>query len=221
MKKFENSEIMDIFLLMKLPLLLPFVLFVFFSRPFAVGAEWSRLMTKDGIDLFHRDVDGYPYGEFKSVTTVAAPLEEVYGIFSDFTTYEEWYGFCIQSGMLREQSEMEKTIFLLVEAPWPVPNRFIIADVFFESSLNRDTAKIEFLLSEDDYGISVEKSEPMEWVIGECVLERLSPTLTRVSFSIGMDPGGNVPKRLLQLFLKEQMYRTGTGLRAFAEIYRP
>ncbi len=197
------------------------VLFSLFGKEASAQTEWTHLLNRDGVELFHRDVDGYAYGEFKSVTVLNAPIQSVYSIFQNFATYKEWYGFCIDSDSLHIESPYHKTIFLLVDAPWPIADRYIIADVFFDQLSEQRRLEIRFRLSERDFGISVRGGEPMTQVTGDCILERISENRTRVTFSISLDPGGSVPKKLLQLFLQEQMYRTGTGLKNFSEIYQP
>jgi hypothetical protein len=198
-----------------------FIVSSIFSSTIILNAEtaWENLLDKEGIRVFHREAGGYPYGEFRSVTNIDASIETIYDILKDFTTYKDWYGYCLDSYLLEKHSPTFKTIYILTDAPWPFPDRYIIADVLFEQFNSRERIEIFYYITDRKYQLTKSRAEPVNFISGKCVMTMINENRTAVTFTLNIDPGGGVPKRFVKLFLQDQMYRTGKGLKEFSQTY--
>lgn len=177
---------------------------------------WSRLHSEEAVEVSMRKSNSSRYGEFRSVTQVNQEFTQTYDIFRDFSTYSDWFGFCIESYQVTEHSSFHKTAFIGINAPWPVRDKYMILEVYFDFNKERKKGTIVFTLARKNYGINPDSYDPMIAVEGECVLEEVARKRTRVTFTFINDPGGNVPKVFLKKFLQEQMAETARGLRRFA-----
>lgn len=199
---------------------LVFIGFLFAASPHLISLfpedDWSLLYREEAVEVYMRKSKNSRYGEFRSVTEVDEEYRKTYDIFRDFSTYSDWFGFCIESYQVTEHSSFHKTAFIGINAPWPVRDKYMVLEVYFDFNMEQRKGTIVFSLARKDYGINPESYDPMIAVEGDCVLEEVTRERTKVTFTFINDPGGNVPKVFFKKFLQEQMAETARGLRRFA-----
>lgn len=179
--------------------------------------DWAVLRGEEKVEVYQRGRKDNRYGEFRSVTEVDQQARKTYEVFRDFSTYSEWFGFCIESYQVAEHSPFHKTAFIGINAPWPVRDRYMIIEVYFDYDREKKKGTIVFSLSRKKYGIDPKTYDPMITVEGDCVIEEVGENRTKVAFTFINDPGGNVPKVFFNKFLAEQMVETANGLRRFVQ----
>jgi hypothetical protein len=183
------------------------ILVPLFSEP-----QWKLEHRNNVLSVYSRPVSYCRYREFRSVTEVSEPIEEVYRVFTDFHSYDTWFGYCKDSYTVKEHSDVEKTVFLLIDTPWPIIDKYLLPDVTLDTSFENGRAYIHFELTEGSYHIRPGEYEPVEKIFGDCVLEELSSGGTKVTFTCAMDPGGDIPVLFIEKFQLDQMIETAVNL---------
>jgi hypothetical protein len=175
-------------------------------------AQWKLEHRNNVVSVYSRPVLYCRYREFRSVTDAPNPIGEVYRVFTDFHSYDTWFGYCSDSYTVKEHSDVLKTVFLLIDTPWPIIDKYLLPDVTLSSSLKNGRADIHFELTGGSYYIKPGEYEPVEKIFGDCVLEELSSGGTRVIFTCAMDPGGDIPAFFVERFQLDQMIKTAVNL---------
>lgn len=170
------------------------------------------------VSIFSRQVSYCRYREYKSVTEVRRPIQEVYEVFADFYGYEHWFGYCVDSYLVKDHSPSRKTAFLLIDTPWPIKDKYLLPDVFLERSFEDGNAIIEFELTDDSYSIAAGEYDPVQNLRGKCLLEKTGHKQTKITFICSMDPGGNIPVFFIEKFQLDQMVRTAENLHQRLEL---
>jgi len=97
--------------------------FSFIAIAGAVEYPWQLRVKKDNISVSTRKVDGAAILEFKSDTTVSAPIDQAIALFEDEKRIPEWYYQCTNMKIVQDKGPSEKVFYLVLHLPWPVSER--------------------------------------------------------------------------------------------------
>lgn len=187
--------------------------------PLQSEEAWDLEYQNSTVSVFGRAVSYCRYREFKSVTTVDYPLRQVFNVFTNFHDYDKWFGYCIDSYTVRRHSEREHTVFLLIDTPWPITDKYLLTDIYLDDSFGDGKAEIRFGLSENSYNIKSGQYEPVDKLTGICSIESRGTWQTEVTFICAMDPGGNIPVLFIEKFQLDQMVKTAVNLHKQLEFF--
>ena len=179
---------------------------------------WNLEHRDEIVSVYARDVSYCRYREYRSVTDVPINIEKVFDVFTDFHGYHRWFGFCKDSYTVKDHSQTKKTVFLLIDTPWPLIDKYLLPDVSLDFSFEDGNAGITFELTDDRYNIEPGKYEPVVNVRGNCLLQQLYNGATRVTFTCSMDPGGNIPVVFIEQFQLDQMIKTAANLHSHLKL---
>ncbi len=87
------------------------------------GAKWTLKKDKNGVQIYTRPVEGSPLKEFKGVVNIRTTVESAKTLLLDLPSYTEWNHNCIESSVLKINSENDIIGVTLTDAPWPVQDR--------------------------------------------------------------------------------------------------
>ena len=156
------------------------------------GGEWRLIADKDGITLYTREVSGYSEAQFKGVCMVGRPLKAVGSVLSDIDSYPKWFFKCIEAKKIPAEDSTTSQFFLYVaiDTPWPFSDRDVvyktevgIDDVSGKVIINSIALKTPLMPLRRRY-VRITDSEH-QWI-----LERISVTLTRITFINRTNAGG-------------------------------
>lgn len=104
----------------------------------ALAAEypWELKKDEDGIRVSVRKVEDSPILEYKGTVTVDAKVEETTRFFEEDARMTEWFHNCTEARTLRTETPDQKTLYFVIDMPWPVQDR----DLVFRRVCTRDPA---------------------------------------------------------------------------------
>ncbi len=177
------------------------VVLVFLMLPAAfVFAEedWDYLYTREGIDVFRKEIPGTGVHAFKGVGFVDAKLEVVGAVIRDVAAYPRWVARCKRTLVLKDIDFNTKIFYSVVDAPMPFKDRDMILRNDTNYNLDKGTAEITFRLCDQDLIPASDKYYRVTELSGEYLLEYFGRDKTRVTFEYRGCPGGNVPVRIAE-----------------------
>jgi len=197
------------------------VLLCTFSSVSYAQEPWKLVKEADGIEVYIRSVPGSAIAEFKGVGDVDAPVEVVGEIFKDIPSYTQWYGFCKEIKLLKQDSEYHRLIYFVLKTLGPVKDRDFIVDTNY--SVDRQTGKLSIALHAIREEIVPRKSKyvRMTDLNGYFEIRSIDKNKTHVTYMIKADPAGYIPTFFLNSIQKYQPYLTIKGLREMVkrEVY--
>jgi len=160
---------------------------------------WVLKGEKDGIKVFTRNNNGSSVKSVKAECTITASMTSLIALLLDIENSKEWIYATKSVSLLKEISPAEIIYYSEVGLPWPISNRdFIVSfsitqdsitNVVTATSINRP----DYLPRKKDI-VRVEHSYS-QWVISPLAGGRLN-----VQYELQVDPGGNIPACLINLF---------------------
>jgi hypothetical protein len=178
-----------------------FLLIGLFFCGHAFGQEdWKLSSSKDGMSVYTRT---FPDSKFKAIkveVSLDATLSQLVAVVLDVNTGADWVYATKSSALLKRVSPSEVIYYSEIKLPWPVHNRDFIAQL----KATQDPATrvvtiygpvVPDLIPVKKDIVRVRKSEG-KWVITPIAKGRI-----KVEYTIRLDPGGDLPAWLFNLFV--------------------
>lgn len=174
-----------------------------FQLPYVYAqSAWKFQGERDGIKSYTREVPNSKIKALKLETTFQAPLNQLVGVLLDIKSSPEWAYKTKSATVLKQVSPTEVYYYTELSMPWPVVNRDFVGHLI--ASQNPDTKVVtidgpvvpDYVPKRKDL-VRIEKS------VGKWVLTPLNDRETKVEYSLQVDPGGNAPAWLVNMFASE------------------
>lgn len=160
---------------------------------------------------------------FKVVGDIDVSLLYVMGTIMELDLFSEWFPLCSSSQSQGDAARFHKSSYFVINAPWPFAKRevFVIGYGIDDLERNQRVLIVANSIDEDKEtvprGIRPPKKEPKnvraELIYGGFQLQVTSPTSTRLSFIMSVDPKiPNIPQGALNLIFGKVMPRMLTEI---------
>ncbi len=176
---------------------------------FAEG--WELAKDKNGIRVFTQDIAGKSVDKFKGVAVVDAPLAVIIEVLKDVNNYHLWYGSCKLQRRLKQYSPLESLVYHVQKVP-VITNRDVVVHGKITVDYTKGTASQVMRAVKSEYKKD-SGNVRMPSMDGKFLMKSISPSSTRVTYIMQVDPGGSVPGWLANSTAKKQPYTTLEGLR--------
>ena len=157
---------------------------------------WNLSKEEDGIQVYVRNTSGSAVKSFKGSMTVKTSLSSLVAVFDDAPSYPRWLHNCKSARTLKDVSDHEAYNYVVTAMPWPVANR----DTIIHSQLtqNKSSKQVQVkLLAEPNYLKPKRGIVRIKTMVGRWVLTPVSKGKINVVYEMSVDPGGNIPKWLV------------------------
>ncbi|HET8881949.1 MAG TPA: START domain-containing protein [Solimonas sp.] len=180
------------------------------------ATAWTLTQDRDGIQIFTARVSGSPLLAVKGVGLINAPADRVVALLRDVPARPSWDPTCASASVLRTLPDGGQIIYLHSRLPWPAKDRDVVFRALWSispdsgvTSMRADVATGELPPRKDRLRIV---SGYNTWVV--------SPDgqgQSEVATEVHLDPGGQLPKWLLNHLSNEVPFDVLRGLRAAVE----
>lgn len=174
---------------------------------------WKLAKDAENIKVYTRAVPGSDANEFKGVADIEAPMEVIIEVFKDIPSFPQWYGFCKEIKLLKQDSEHHRIIYFVLETTGPVKDRDMVIDTKESTDLKAGTSVLTMTAFTEDYVPRTSTYVRMTDMTGTCVLTRVDRQTTSVVYTVKADPAGYIPAFISNMLQKEQPFLTLKGLR--------
>jgi hypothetical protein len=174
-------------------------------------AQWELVKNENGIKVFLRTVPGSKIKEFKGVTNINSSLDSILAVLDDTEACPKWVHNCKDPVKLSEISFNEGYVYQVIDFPFPVKDRDIILHSVM--SQNPDTKEVTIQLNAVPDYISETKNVRIKKSDGFYLLKPLPDGSVEVTWQHHTDPGGGIPKWLVNSLLVDTPFKTLKNLR--------
>lgn len=174
---------------------------------------WLEIDREDGITLARRDAPGRNLPDFRGVTIIAADVARIVDELKKVDAHDEWMYRCAESRILKRYSEEHALIYNRTDVPWPIWDRDVILDTWFEWSADRHDVMLHFKNVSSDLMPVPERVVRIPHLEGAYHLRQLAKGRTRVVYQVSADIGGSVPAWIGARVARDMPYQTLFHLR--------
>ncbi len=183
-----------------------------YSAP-GFAADWELKKDKNGIQVFTRSVDGYPYKAIRSVVHLEATrLSSVVALIRNSEDCPEWSDSCESARVIEWVSELENYVHTITHLPWPVKDRDLVSHVIWQ----QDPETLVVTMQGNATRGKLEESEGMVRLTEARVnweMTALEDGSLKVVFEAHINPSGLLPNWITNMLLVDSPYNSMEGLR--------
>lgn len=180
--------------------------------------NWELKMQKEGINVFTKNFDNSPYKAIKVVCNIKATLSQITAVLLDIERTGEWVYATRTCKLLKLISSSELIYYSELEVPWPVSNR----DFIVQMKVTQDEkTKVVTVTAENKprYIAEFKNIVRIQQSNSKWVIVPLQKGLVSVEYILQVDPGGNIPSWLINLFATRGPYESFKGLQT--QVHKP
>lgn len=169
--------------------------------------DWQLKNNKDGIAVYCKPLQGSKYKSVKVVCTLPYNLSQIVWVLFDIKNSPEWVYSTKSCIVLKQVSPLELVYYSEVNIPWPVSNRDFVAHLKAVQDphtkvVTIDGPAIAGYTPVKQNVVRVTKSE------GKWVITPVAKNVSRIEYTLHVDPGGSVPAWLINLFAAKGPYES-------------
>lgn len=187
-------------------------IFVLLTPPIYADKSWNFAQESDGIRVYTKVDKGNPVRSFKGEVTLETNLNTVIAVLDDTQAYPRWLYNCISAKQLKDISPNETLNYIHTAMPWPAVSRDSI--IYSKQKQDPKTKKITIELSSRPEALSKKKGVVrIQNLKGRWILTPTKNGQVKIVYEMNVDPGGNLPKWLVNTMSVDLPMNTLNNLR--------
>lgn len=176
---------------------------------------WVLSKEAEGIQVFVRDTPGSKIKSFKGVVSVPGRLTALIALLEDTKVYPRFLFNCKSGSSLKEVSDFESYKYIVTNMPWPVKDRDAIVHSLMKQ--NKKTKQVEIkLMAVPKYKALKPGRVRISKMAGRWVFTP-EKNGVRVVYEMSVDPGGNLPKWIVNAMVVDMPFYTLKNLRSLVK----
>lgn len=172
---------------------------------------WRVIEKEDGVVVSVRDEPGRSIPRLRAQARIQGSILDVLAVVLDDERAHEWAAGSSKTSRLRSIDAQTDLVYTRSNQPWPVRDR----DVIMKRTVDVVKPAEEFFLR---MVCAPEKKARLRGVVRveDCestlVLRKVDATTTAIDYQVSLDPGGHIPRWLVEFASRELPFDTVTAL---------
>jgi START domain-containing protein len=180
----------------------------------ATEEPWALEQEEDDIQIYTRAVAGSPFLEVKATALINAPIEHVAAVMGDGQSCSEWRARCKSSEVLGTPSDTERTIYMVLDMPWPVEDRDMVIHSTIEIDRIARTVTVQLGPAPSNHP---EQGYVRATTTGQYEIKGLDEEQVFLTYIMHTDLGGDLSANLANPRVIESTYEDVKRLQTLAE----
>ena len=182
----------------------------------ALGAEpkWEYLFTEEGIRVSSRDIPGTSLVEFRGTGEISSGILQVAAAIWDHDRKTEWMRNCVGSKLIESRSPKNEIVYNRTGSPVAiVSDRDIVVEGHATIDREKKGLSIKFWEVSHPKMPEVEDVVRMPRLRGHWKITQLSKDKSHMEYQVQADPGGIIPKWIVNWLNRKLPFFTIKNLR--------
>ena len=174
--------------------------------------DWKLRNDRDSIQTFTSHLDGDRIKSIKAESIIPASLKQLASVILDVDHLQDWVYSTKSSRLVKRVSPTELYYYSEVNFPWPASNRDFVAHLTISQDPKTHVITIR---AENVQGLVPEKKGivRINESVGRWTITPIDKNLLRVSYILRVDPDGNIPPWMVNLFSTKGLFQSFKNLR--------
>ena len=162
--------------------------------------DWELKTEKEGIKVYTKTFDDSKFKAIRVNLDLQATLTQIVALLMDVNTGAEWVYSTKSSVLLKQISPNELIYYSEVKLPWPISNRDFIAQLTAKQDAKTKVVTIDGPVV-PDYVPAKDGIVRVRRSVGKWIITPVGPHHVQIQYTLRMDPGGDLPAWLFNLFV--------------------
>jgi hypothetical protein len=177
----------------------------------SVQAQWSLVKDKDGIKVYTSDTGTSSIKSVKTVATVKGTCQKLIALFRDIEKQTQWVYAAKQAILIKKVADNELLYYVETALPWPTKNRDAAVRMIIEENPAGDKVKISTIGEPSAIPLKNGKVRVAQFK-GIWEAEAREDGNIHIEYRLDLDPGGNLPAGVVNLFVAKGPYESFVNL---------
>lgn len=177
------------------------------------GGSWKQIDDDEGIKIWKLQIPGVEVPGFRGQTIMTASAQRIAEELNHVEWHTEWMYRCSESVVVKRFDEHKALIYNRLDTPWPVWDRDTIVDTAFVTSADHKLTTLTFKNTDSTLRPVPDGVIRMPRLEGSYRMEELTPSTTKVTYTVEVDIGGSVPDWMAEMVARDIPYKTLFKLR--------
>ncbi len=187
---------------------------LFFFTPFIAFSQedWSLRQSKDGIKVYTKNLENSAFKAVKTVCTIDASLSRLTAVLLDIKNSKDWVYATKSCIILKQLSPSELLYYSEINVPWPATNRDFVVQL--KVTQDENTKAVTIIGDNKPALLPVYKNiVRIPTSYSKWLITPLPNRQVQIEYILQVDPGGNIPAWLINLFATKGPYECFRNLR--------
>ena len=212
MKYLTNSRTNLLFISVVLSIVLSLTMVFATAEVTSTTNTWRLNKEEESIQVYLRNSKNSAAMSFKGTMTVKSKLSSVLAVIGDVSSFPRWLYLCRSAMTLSSSDETRLINYIVLDMPWPLLDRDSL--VVTSPSQNKSTKRVEIKMhAEPTYVLKVAGKVRIETMYGRWLLTPVGSGEVNIIYEMTADPGGNIPKWLVNSMIADLPFYTLLNLR--------
>ena len=173
---------------------------------------WTPKSDKDGIKVFTSAVPDSKFKAIKVECDINASASQLVKVLLDVKNCTQWVYHTKSCVLLKQSSPGDLFYYSEISIPWPATNRDFVAHLIVHQNpqtkvVTVDGPVLNGLVPVKDNVVRITESK------GQWLITPIAKNVVRVVYTLQVDPAGEIPVWLINLFAAEGPTRSFQGLK--------
>ncbi len=176
-----------------------------------MAQDWKLKTEKDSIRIYSRNA-GSKFDDIKVELNLNGTVDQLARILSDVGSYPQWAYGTKSATIIKKINKTEFIYYSVIEVPWPATNR----DLYANFKLVHDSVNHSITVTANgisDYGPAKPDLVRILKSTATWTATTLPNKQVHIQYTLQLDPGGNVPAWVLNLFSNKGPMETFSNLK--------
>ena len=192
------------------------LLVLFLNNQLIAVAPWQLVRYEDDIRVFIRQSPGTLIKFAKGTVVIQTDLEDLLAVLEDTKTFPRWLYNCKSAKTIKQVSLIERYDYILTDMPWPNWDRDVIVRSVFQQDLKTKRVEIMFNALSDMIPLKPGVVR-IKTMTGRMIITPQKGRKLHVIYEVNADPGGRIPKWLVNDMVVDFPFFTLKNLREYME----
>lgn len=197
------------------------LLSLFLIAPLEAYASWQLIKDEDAIQVYSGKLQGTRIKSAKGEVTIAASLDEILAVLENIQLLPRWLYKCKSAKTIKQVDIVERYDYIYSDMPWPSWDRDVIVRSVFQQNPDTKVVTVSFDTNPTMVALK-QRVVRVKQMTGRMVLTPQTKKLannqsaksTKVIYEVNADPGGKIPKWLVNDMISDFPFYSLKNLRA-------
>jgi hypothetical protein len=188
------------------------LLFCFWLEPNFAQSDWKEVRNEQQIKVYTRTVKGYDIKELKIIAHFDASAQSFVALLLDVASQPKYLFSCKHTELVQVKNKQEQIYYQQVNMPWPLKDR----DGYFLQNTYSNQANKTIVFETKAVGhLYPLKNEYVRIPVLKAMwtIQATSAKSMIGEYQVVIDPGGEVPAWLINLFIDKAPFETVLNMR--------
>ena len=180
--------------------------------------EWKFVEKKNKILIYTKELENSKLLAVKAVTVIDAEIFKVAELLRDIDAQKKWRTATGNSALIEKINDQHLVFFNELYLPWPLEDRYFFLDAKVIIFSDQGQAVVDINALESNFaGFENTKGIRLNNIHARVQLQYISENKTGITYELIVDPAGNLPHFITNLFNREYLYHDLYNLKKVAQ----